>query len=89
MVEGTQPRYNVLSIDGGGVRGLMSLKIIADLEERMSNGDKNYKITQDIDLLIGTSAGGLIALALACGLSARALTERPSSEEISMMEKII
>ena len=41
----TKERYNVLSIDGGGVRGLMSLKIIADLEEKMSNGNPDYKIT--------------------------------------------
>ena len=39
----------------------------------MSKGDKNYKITKDIDVIVGTSAGGLLALALAAGISARTL----------------
>ena len=38
-------KYVVLSLDGGGVRALMSLKILAKIEEELGKGDTNYKIT--------------------------------------------
>ena len=66
-------KINVLTLDGGGVRGLITLNIISELEEKMSKGDKDYKITKDFDVIVGTSAGGLLALALAAGISARTL----------------
>ena len=68
-------RYNILSLDGGGARGLMTLQMLATLEQKLANatGNQGYKITQAFDMVIGTSAGGLIALALGCGFSAREL----------------
>src|SRR6478609_10263419 len=50
---------NVLSVDGGGIRGLIPAMVLADLEERTG------KQTADLfDLIAGTSTGGIIALAL-------------------------
>jgi patatin-like phospholipase/acyl hydrolase len=50
---------NVLSVDGGGIRGLIPALVLADLEERTG------KRTCDLfDLIAGTSTGGIIALAL-------------------------
>jgi patatin-like phospholipase/acyl hydrolase len=50
---------NVLSVDGGGIRGLIPAMVLADLEERTG------KHTADLfDLIAGTSTGGIIALAL-------------------------
>jgi len=69
-------KYTVLSLDGGGVRGLMTTEILAKLEEELSHGDPDFKITSVVDLVIGTSAGGLIASALACGFSARELKRK-------------
>ena len=56
----------------------MSLKILAEIEKslRVKKNRPDYKITEDIDCIIGTSAGGLISLALASGLSATELTEK-------------
>ena len=74
-IELVDKNYNVLSLDGGGVRGLITLKILANIEERLSK-EKNrpdYKLTEDIDCIVGTSAGGLITLALASGYSCREL----------------
>ena len=50
----------ILSIDGGGVRGLIPGAVIVEIEKRMGK-----PISQLFDLLSGTSAGGHIALALA------------------------
>ena len=64
-------RYVVLSIDGGGVRGMMSVEIMIYIEKELSEKlGKPVKITDVVDLVIGTSAGGVIAMGLAYGYSA-------------------
>jgi patatin-like phospholipase/acyl hydrolase len=50
----------VLSIDGGGIRGIIPATVLAEIERRTG------RATADLfDLIAGTSTGGLIALALA------------------------
>ena len=51
----------VLAIDGGGIRGLLPAMVLSDLERRT-----NRPIIDLFDLIVGTSTGGLVALALAC-----------------------
>ncbi|KAI0899421.1 FabD/lysophospholipase-like protein [Annulohypoxylon nitens] len=53
----------LLSIDGGGVRGLASLIIIKHLMKRV-NPDNPPKPCEYFDLIGGTSTGGIIALML-------------------------
>ena len=57
-------RFAVLSIDGGGVRGIFAAAVLANLER-----DTGTKITDHFDLIVGTSTGGIIALGLGAGLS--------------------
>ncbi len=59
-----QDEFKILTIDGGGFRGLFSSKVLSEIER------VNGSITEHFDLLCGTSTGGLIALALAAGCSA-------------------
>lgn len=54
----------VLSLDGGGLKGLFEAAVL-DLLER----DLGVRIVDHFDLIAGTSTGGLIALALGAGLS--------------------
>jgi predicted acylesterase/phospholipase RssA len=51
----------VLAIDGGGIRGILPAMVLSDLERRT-----NRPIIDLFDLIVGTSTGGLVALALAC-----------------------
>ncbi|KAL4987485.1 hypothetical protein BDW68DRAFT_177857 [Aspergillus falconensis] len=51
----------VLSLDGGGVRGIVELEILKRLENSIGVG---LPIWYFFDLIVGTSAGGLIALGL-------------------------
>mgnify|MGYP000518398945 CR=1 FL=1 len=51
--------FKVLSIDGGGIKGLYSAKILENFESRF-----NCHIADYFDLICGTSTGGLIALGL-------------------------
>lgn len=58
-------KYRIVSIDGGGIRGL----IPAILLERLSREPGLAGWLESVDLLAGTSTGGLIALALSAGKS--------------------
>lgn len=60
-----QPR--LLSLDGGGVRGLSSLLILREIMEeiqRQSDAEDIPLPCQYFDLIGGTSTGGLIAIML-------------------------
>jgi patatin-like phospholipase/acyl hydrolase len=55
--------FSVLSIDGGGVRGIFVAAVLASFER-----DFGTKVTDHFDLIVGTSTGGIIALGLGVGL---------------------
>ena len=50
----------ILSIDGGGIRGLIPALVLAEVERRTGR-----RIGDCFDLIAGTSTGGIIACALA------------------------
>uniref|UniRef100_A0A1S2LC74 PNPLA domain-containing protein n=1 Tax=Anaerobacillus isosaccharinicus TaxID=1532552 RepID=A0A1S2LC74_9BACI len=56
--------FRILSIDGGGIKGLYSAVILADFERKYG------KLNKYFDLICGTSTGGIIALALSAGIPA-------------------
>ena len=62
----------VLALNGGGVRGLFTITLLAELESIIEKREKreNVKIGDYFDL-ITTSIGGILALGLASGKSAR------------------
>ena len=55
--------FKVLSIDGGGIKGLYSSRILEHFEDRF-----NCHIADYFDLICGTSTGGLIALGLSLNI---------------------
>lgn len=55
--------YRILSFDGGGIRGLVTLALLKRLEAKIPN------LITGADLFAGTSTGGIIALGLAAGNS--------------------
>ena len=59
--------FRILSIDGGGIRGIYPATFLAGLEERYLGG---ASVAQYFDLIAGTSTGGVIAIGLAAGLKA-------------------
>jgi uncharacterized protein len=52
--------FKVLSIDGGGIRGIIPAMVLAEIEERTGKS-----IAETFDLIAGTSTGGILALGLA------------------------
>ncbi len=69
-------QFKVLSIDGGGIKGFYSAKILSffEAELRRVHGD-TARIVDYADLICGTSTGGLIALALALRIPAEVVCE--------------
>jgi patatin-like phospholipase/acyl hydrolase len=61
--------FRILSLDGGGIRGLYSAKVLAEIEKRYGSSCEIF------NLICGTSTGGIIALGLGLGKSADEIVE--------------
>jgi patatin-like phospholipase/acyl hydrolase len=66
----------VLSLDGGGIRGMISLAYLQRIEDILKNRTQkeNYRLCDYFDLIGGTSTGAIIAAALACGFTVQEIT---------------
>ncbi|PRQ47915.1 putative phospholipase A(2) [Rosa chinensis] len=55
----------VLSIDGGGIRGIIPGTILGFLESKLQDWDgENARIADYFDIIAGTSTGGLVTTML-------------------------
>ena len=58
-------RFRILSVDGGGMRGLIPALVIADLERRLqAEAGPDARVADYFHMFAGTSTGGLVALSL-------------------------
>lgn len=57
------PVYRILSIDGGGLKGVMPAAFLSAIEEGFG-----VRVVDHFDLIVGTSTGGIIALGLGLGV---------------------
>ncbi|MEW8552594.1 MAG: CBASS cGAMP-activated phospholipase [Candidatus Thiodiazotropha sp.] len=58
--------FRILSLDGGGIKGAFTASVLATLEE-----ETGQSVVDHFDLITGTSTGGILAIGLGLGLSAR------------------
>lgn len=58
--------FRILSIDGGGIRGIFPAEYLANVENEVATPIHEY-----FDLIVGTSTGGIIALAVSMGIPAK------------------
>jgi len=66
----------VIAIDGGGVRGILATQILVALEQKIQKRVGPWaRINDYIDVIGGTSTGGIMALALLDGLNATAVAQ--------------
>lgn len=63
-------KYKILSLDGGGIKGVYTLAFLSQIEDYLGSPVNNY-----FDLVFGTSTGGIIALGLGKGFSATDLLD--------------
>jgi hypothetical protein len=64
----TNKPYKILTFDGGGIRGVFSLQLVAMLEDELH-------FLKNVDFFAGTSTGSLGAVALAYGMDPHVLVE--------------
>lgn len=64
--------FRILSIDGGGIKGIYPASVLAEIESQLLDGQPVWPY---FDLVTGTSTGGILALGLAKRLSAQHLRD--------------
>jgi uncharacterized protein len=72
----TAPK-RILSLDGGGIRGILTLEYLGVIEDmlRKRSGREDFLLCDYFDLIGGTSTGSIIAAGLACGMSVEELKQ--------------
>jgi uncharacterized protein len=63
----------LLAIDGGGIRGVLSLMVLDKIEQLLIQESKrpDYRLADYFDYVSGTSTGGIIAAGIAMGMSVK------------------
>ena len=61
----------ILSLDGGGLRGVLTLGMLREVEShlRLKTGNPDLRLGDYFDLIAGTSTGAIIAAALSLGMT--------------------
>lgn len=68
-------KFKILSIDGGGIRGIIPAKVLAELERELKQSNPNKCLYEYFDLICGTSTGAILAIAIALGIPASDLVK--------------
>ncbi|NER27656.1 MAG: patatin [Symploca sp. SIO1C4] len=72
--------YKILSLDGGGIRGVLSAKILDEIEAIVAKQHPGKKLNQYFNLIAGTSTGSILAAGLACQMEAKQLIDLYKNE---------
>lgn len=86
----TQRPRKVLALDGGGIRGVLTLQVLIRMEELLaekSGQGKDFRLCNYFDYIGGTSTGAIIAAGLAIGKSAQFLSDFYQEVGPAMFEK--
>lgn len=84
---GTERPRKLLSLDGGGIRGVVSLEILAGIEKKVAAKTGIERLGDYFDYIGGTSTGAIIAAGLSIGMSAAELLQFYREAGVSMFEK--
>ena len=79
----------LLAVDGGGIRGVLSLQILARIEKLLvdKSGRRDYRLADYFDYVAGTSTGGVIAAGIALGMSTAEILEFYVKNGAAMFDK--
>ena len=79
----------LLAIDGGGIRGVLSLKFLQQIEKLLKHesGRDDYRLADYFDYVAGTSTGGIIAAGIAIGMSVGEILDFYLSSGAAMFDK--
>lgn len=90
----TERPRKLLALDGGGIRGVLTLEILAEMERQLAAETGVARLGDYFDYIGGTSTGSIIAAGLAIGMSAQELLDfyekfgRQMFEPTALFERI-
>ena len=84
---GTERPRKLLALDGGGIRGVLSLEILAEVEKKIAAKTGVTRLGDYFDYIGGTSTGAIIAAGLSIGMTAAELLKFYREAGVSMFEK--
>jgi uncharacterized protein len=73
-----RPQRKLLALDGGGIRGMMSVEILAAIEallQKRLGRDDDFALADYFDYIAGTSTGAIIATCLSLGMRVDAIRQ--------------
>ena len=72
-------QHKLLSIDGGGIRGVLALEILANLEKQLADAQgvplEEFRLSDFFDYVAGTSTGATIAACISRGMATEEIME--------------
>jgi patatin-like phospholipase/acyl hydrolase len=72
-------QHKLLAIDGGGIRGVLALEVLAELEQQLADAHKipveEYRLSDFFDYVSGTSTGAVVAACVSCGMRVREIMD--------------
>jgi len=79
----------LLAIDGGGIRGVLSLAMLQKIENQLKaqSGRADFRLADYFDYIAGTSTGGIIAAGLSIGMSVAEILDFYKSAGAQMFKK--
>jgi uncharacterized protein len=80
----------ILALDGGGIRGVLTLEILLELEKQLKSAlkkDDTFRLSDYFDYIGGTSTGAIIAAGLSLGMSVGNLLDFYEKKGEAMFDK--
>src|SRR5262249_29790410 len=79
----------LLALDGGGIRGLLTIQVLAESESRLRKeaGDEELVLADYFDYIGGTSTGAIIATCLSLGMPVETIRDFYVENAQTMFEK--
>lgn len=88
--ETEKPQRKILSLDGGGIRGVLTLEILLELETQLKKElkkDGSFRLSDYFDYIGGTSTGAIIAAGLSLGKSVQEMLDFYEQKGQAMFDK--
>jgi uncharacterized protein len=78
----------LLALDGGGIRGLIAVEVLAEMERQL-RGDRGarFRLADEFDFVAGTSTGAIIATCLSLGMSSAEIRDFYLESGTAMFDK--
>ncbi|GKS63819.1 hypothetical protein YTPLAS72_11230 [Nitrospira sp.] len=81
----------ILALDGGGIRGMMTIEVLAELENRLRQELKKgagFRLAHFFDFVAGTSTGAIIAACVSSGMAVPEIREFYENSGEQMFDKV-